>query len=38
DMPFDGERHNALADALHQARYVSAIYQKLIPATSPDSE
>ncbi|OJC06370.1 endodeoxyribonuclease, partial [Yersinia ruckeri] len=27
-----------LADALHQARYVSAIYQKLIPATSPDSE
>lgn len=38
DMPFDGERHNALADAIHQAKYVSAIYQRLIPATSPDSE
>lgn len=32
DMPFDGERHNALADAIHQAKYVSAIYQRLIPA------
>ncbi|MGF1807540.1 3'-5' exoribonuclease [Aliivibrio sifiae] len=30
DMPFDGVRHDALADAIHQARYVSAIYQKLI--------
>jgi len=30
DMPFDGVRHNALADAIHQARYVSAIWQKLI--------
>lgn len=29
DMPFDGERHNAIADALHQARYVSAIWQRL---------
>lgn len=29
DMPFDGERHNALADAIHQAKYVSAIYQRL---------
>ncbi|EHB0511571.1 3'-5' exoribonuclease [Escherichia coli] len=34
DMPFDGERHNALADARHQAKYVSAIWQKIIPATS----
>ncbi|MCA7012482.1 3'-5' exoribonuclease [Dickeya dadantii] len=29
DMPFDGERHNALADARHQAKYVSAIWQRL---------
>lgn len=29
DMPFDGERHNALADAIHQAQYVSAIWQRL---------
>lgn len=29
DMPFDGERHNALADAVHQAKYVSVIWQKL---------
>ncbi|ESM88049.1 hypothetical protein L380_00501 [Enterobacter roggenkampii MGH 34] len=26
--------HNALADARHQAKYVSAIWQKIIPATS----
>lgn len=30
DMPFNGTRHNALADAMHQAKYVSAIWQKLI--------
>ncbi|WP_127958022.1 3'-5' exonuclease [Serratia microhaemolytica] len=30
DLPFEGERHHALADAIHQARYVSAIYQRLI--------
>ncbi|MDQ7101924.1 3'-5' exonuclease [Serratia sp. MF2] len=30
DMPFDGDRHNALADAVHQARYVSAIIQRLL--------
>ncbi|MCW9547728.1 3'-5' exonuclease [Klebsiella oxytoca] len=29
-IPFVGERHNALADAQHQARYVSAIWQRLI--------
>lgn len=29
DMPFEGTRHNALADAIHQAKYVSAIWQKL---------
>lgn len=26
-IPFEGSRHNALADAIHQARYVSAIWQ-----------
>ena len=36
DMPFEGEMHNALADAKHQATYVSAIWQKLVPATSTD--
>ncbi|MCG7567090.1 3'-5' exoribonuclease [Pseudoalteromonas sp. CnMc7-15] len=29
DMPFVGTRHNAMDDAVHQARYVSAIYSKL---------
>ncbi|CAX55864.1 3'-5' exonuclease [Erwinia pyrifoliae] len=33
DMPFDGERHNALADAINQAKYVSAIWQHLIPTS-----
>ncbi|GMM70859.1 3'-5' exonuclease [Alteromonas gracilis] len=36
DMPFEGEKHNALADAIHQAKYVSAIYQKLAEATHRD--
>ncbi|MED0060448.1 3'-5' exoribonuclease [Escherichia marmotae] len=31
DIPFEGERHNALDDARYQAKYVSAIWQKLIP-------
>ncbi|MGV4179637.1 3'-5' exonuclease [Citrobacter braakii] len=31
DMPFDGVAHNALADARHQAKYVSAIWQRLLP-------
>ncbi len=31
-IPFEGERHNALNDARHQAKYVSAIWQKLIPS------
>ena len=30
--PFEGERHNALDDARYQAKYVSAIWQKLIPS------
>ncbi|END3520608.1 3'-5' exoribonuclease [Escherichia coli O13/129/135:H4] len=30
-IPFEGERHNALDDARHQAKFVSAIWQKLIP-------
>ncbi|WP_227636972.1 3'-5' exonuclease [Klebsiella grimontii] len=29
-IPFEGDRHNALADAQHQAKYVSAIWQRLI--------
>ncbi|QIV51043.1 exonuclease [Klebsiella pneumoniae] len=29
-IPFEGSRHNALADAIHQARYVSAIWQRII--------
>ncbi|MGR7299272.1 3'-5' exonuclease [Klebsiella aerogenes] len=32
DIPFEGDMHNALADAKHQAKYVSAIWQRLIPA------
>lgn len=32
DIPFEGDRHNALADAKHQAKYVSAIWQRLIRA------
>ena len=31
DMPFQGTEHNALDDAIHQAKYVSAIIQKLKP-------
>ena len=34
DMPFEGEKHNALADAIHQAKYVSAIYQRLAATTN----
>ena len=34
DMPFTGDQHNALDDAIHQAKYVSAIWQKLVPTTS----
>lgn len=29
DLPFEGVKHNALSDAIHQAKYVSAIFQKL---------
>ncbi|EOA5251385.1 TPA: 3'-5' exoribonuclease [Escherichia coli] len=31
-ISFEGERHNALHDARYQAKYVSAIWQKLIPS------
>lgn len=34
EIPFDGDLHNALADARHQAKYVSAIWQRLVPTTS----
>ncbi|HHT0361153.1 TPA: 3'-5' exonuclease, partial [Klebsiella pneumoniae] len=30
DIPFEGDMHNALADAKHQAKYVSAIWQQLL--------
>lgn len=29
EIPFDGDMHNALADARHQVKYVSAIWQRL---------
>jgi len=29
ELPFDGHQHNALADAMHQVKYVSAIWQCL---------
>lgn len=32
DMPFEGVRHDALDDAIHQAKYVSAIWQRLMAA------
>ncbi|HBS6320038.1 3'-5' exonuclease [Klebsiella pneumoniae] len=32
DIPFEGDVHNALADARHQAKYISVIWQRLIPA------
>ncbi|EOL4995872.1 3'-5' exoribonuclease [Escherichia coli] len=31
-ITFEGEHHNALHDARYQAKYVSAIWQKLIPS------
>lgn len=36
DLPFAGERHNALADAIHQAQYVSAIHQRLVKPHQQD--
>jgi exodeoxyribonuclease VIII len=30
EIPFDGDMHNALADARHQVKYVSAIWQRLV--------
>lgn len=29
DMPFEGVKHDALADAIHQAKYVSLIWQTI---------
>jgi len=37
-MPFEGVQHNALADAVHQAKYVSAIWQRLSPPTSASTD
>lgn len=36
DLPFNGDRHNALADAIHQAQYVSAIHQRLLSPHQQD--
>ncbi|MCS2152404.1 3'-5' exoribonuclease [Scandinavium goeteborgense] len=36
DMPFDGVAHNALADARHQVKYVSAIWQRLLPISNEE--
>jgi hypothetical protein len=36
DLPFDGVAHNALADAIHQAKYVSAIWQRLLPTSTEE--
>ncbi len=35
DIPFEGDMHNALADAKHQAKYVSAIWQQLVNKPNP---
>ena len=35
DMPFNGDKHNALADAIHQAGYVSAIWSRITPPRAP---
>ncbi|MEZ0583285.1 3'-5' exonuclease [Erwinia sp. STN24] len=35
DLPFKGERHNAPADAVHQATYVSEIWQRLTADKEP---
>nr|WP_302981520.1 3'-5' exonuclease [Plesiomonas shigelloides] len=36
EMPFDGDVHNALADAKHQAKYVSAIWQVIFGRSKND--
>lgn len=38
EMPFEGVRHSALADAKHQARYVSAIYRQLAECAAKTGE
>ncbi|MGO2335936.1 3'-5' exonuclease [Providencia sp.] len=35
-LQFEGEQHNALADAIHQAKYVSIIHQHLIKPVNDD--
>ncbi|MHB6324057.1 3'-5' exonuclease [Klebsiella pneumoniae] len=35
DIPFDGDMHNALDDAKHQAKYVSVIWQRLVNIPKP---
>ncbi|WPO20662.1 3'-5' exonuclease [Raoultella ornithinolytica] len=36
DIPFDGVAHNALADARHQVKCVSAIWQRLLPTNTEE--
>lgn len=36
-LPFDGTPHNAVDDATHQARYVSAIVSRLVTAKDEES-
>ncbi|MBI6549911.1 3'-5' exoribonuclease [Xenorhabdus sp. VLS] len=38
NMPFAGKQHNALDDAIHQAKYVSVIWQKLISNNNHNDE
>ncbi|UYY73991.1 3'-5' exonuclease [Klebsiella michiganensis] len=35
DIPFEGVMHNALADAKHQAKYVSVLWQRLVNIPKP---
>lgn len=36
DIPFDGVAHNALTDARHQVKYVTAIWQRLLPTNTEE--
>lgn len=38
EVPFEGVKHSALDDAKHQARYVSAIYQRLAECAAQAGE
>ena len=38
DIPFNGDKHNALDDAVHQAKYVSAMWQALRSKVKPKEQ